>query len=106
MPGHSEAALAWLSWPAGPACPERPQVAPKSCGCPIGHHRVMSSSSSAAEISSLTSTLQEQRQRVTAMIDSALERGDEDMARELIAVERSLGGALRRLQRYEKASKR
>ncbi len=65
----------------------------------------MSSSSSAAEISSLTSTLQELHRRVTALSDSALERGDEDMAHELIAVERSLGGALRRLQRYEKASK-
>lgn len=65
----------------------------------------MSSSSSAAEISSLTSTLQELHQRVTALSDSALQRGDEDMAHELIAVERSLGGALRRLQRYEKSSK-
>jgi phage shock protein A len=65
----------------------------------------MSSSSSAAEISSLTSTLQELHQRVTALSDSALQRGDEDMAHELIAVERSLGGALRRLQQYEKSSK-
>ena len=102
MSGRSEAASVGLRRPAGDARPERP----KSGGGPIGHHRVMSSSSSAAEISSLTSTLQEQHQRVTAMIDSALERGDEDMAHELIAVERSLGGALRRLQRYEKSSKR
>jgi phage shock protein A len=38
--------------------------------------------------------------RVTAMAESALARGDEDMAHELIAVERSLGGALRRLRRF------
>jgi phage shock protein A len=34
------------------------------------------------------------------MAESALARGDEDMAHELIAVERSLGGALRRLRRF------
>ena len=56
--------------------------------------------STAAEISSLTSTLQELNERVTAMAESALSRGDEDMAHELIAVERSLGGALRRLRRF------
>ena len=55
--------------------------------------------STAAEISSLSSTLQELNERVTAMAESALARGDEDMAHELIAVERSLGGALRRLRR-------
>jgi phage shock protein A len=62
--------------------------------------------SSPAEISSLSSTLQDLHQRVTSMAEGALQRGDEDMAHELIAVERSLGGAIRRLQRYEKASKR
>lgn len=61
------------------------------------HHRDMST---AAEISSLSSTLQELHERVTAMAESALARGDEDMAHELIAVERSLGGALRRLRRF------
>jgi len=61
------------------------------------HHRGMST---AAEISSLSSTLQELHERVTAMAEGALARGDEDMAHELIAVERSLGGALRRLQRF------
>jgi phage shock protein A len=58
--------------------------------------------STAAEISSLTSTLQELNERVTAMAEGALSRGDEDMAHELIAVERSLGGALRRLRRFAK----
>ena len=56
--------------------------------------------SSAAEISSLSSTLTELHQRVTAMAEGALASGDEDMAQELIAVERSLGGALRRLRRF------
>ena len=56
--------------------------------------------STAAEISSLTSTLQELNDRVTAMAESALSRGEEDIAHELIAVERSLGGALRRLRRF------
>ena len=61
------------------------------------HHRCMST---AAEISSLSSTLQELHERVTAMAEGALARGDEDMAHELIAVERALGGALRRLRRF------
>ena len=54
---------------------------------------------SAAEISSLSSTLAELHDRVTALAESALASGDEDMAHELIAVERALGGALRRLRR-------
>jgi phage shock protein A len=61
------------------------------------HHRGMSTD---AEISSLSSSLQELHERVTAMAEGALARGDEDMAHELIAVERSLGGALRRLRRF------
>lgn len=56
--------------------------------------------STAAEISSLSSTLQELHERVTAMAEGALALGDEDMAQELIAVERSLGAALRRLRRF------
>jgi hypothetical protein len=63
----------------------------------MGHDRGMST---AAEISSLTSTLQELNERVTTMAEGALARGDEDMAHELIAVERALGGALRRLRRF------
>ncbi len=47
--------------------------------------------STPAEISSLSSTLEELHHRVTAMAEGALARGDEDMAHELIAVERSLG---------------
>jgi len=56
--------------------------------------------SSAAEISSLSSSMEELHRRVTAMAEGALQSGDEDMAHELIAVERALGGALRRLQRF------
>ena len=56
--------------------------------------------SSAAEISSLSSSLTELHQRVTDLAESALASGDEDMAHELIAVERALGGALRRLRRF------
>jgi hypothetical protein len=63
----------------------------------IGHDRGMSS---AAELSSLSSSMEELHRRVTAMAEGALNQGDEDMAHELIAVERALGGALRRLQRY------
>jgi len=59
--------------------------------------------STAAEISSLSSTLSELHERVTAMAEGALARGDEDMAHELIAVERALGGALRRLRRFAQA---
>ncbi len=63
----------------------------------IGHDQGMSS---AAELSSLSSSWRSCTDRVTAMAEGALNQGDEDMAHELIAVERSLGGALRRLQRY------
>jgi hypothetical protein len=59
----------------------------------MGHHRGMTS---AAEISSLSSTLAELHNRVTALAESSLASGDE-----LIAVERALGGALRRLRRFE-----
>jgi hypothetical protein len=63
----------------------------------LGHHWDMTS---AAEISSLSSTLKEVHDRVTAMAEQALSRGDEEMATELFSVERSLGGALRRLRRF------
>ncbi|MGO8863530.1 MAG: hypothetical protein ACLQRH_22625 [Acidimicrobiales bacterium] len=58
---------------------------------------------SAAELSSLSSTLQELHERVTAMAESAQSYGNEDMARELFSVERALGGALRRLRRFQTA---
>ena len=62
--------------------------------------------STAAEISSLSSTLQDLHERVTALAESALARGDEETAQELISVERSLGGALRRLRRFSQGSAR
>jgi hypothetical protein len=55
---------------------------------------------SAAELSSLSSTLKELYDRVSNMAESAQAGGNEDMARELFAVERSLAGALRRLGRF------
>jgi phage shock protein A len=67
---------------------------------------IIAGMSTAAEISSLSSTLQDLNERVTAMAEAALARGDEDMAHELIAVERSLGGALRRLRRFGQTSGR
>jgi hypothetical protein len=56
-----------------------------------------------AELSSLSSTLKELNDRVSALAESAVAGGDEDMARELFAVERALGGALRRLRRFQTA---
>jgi hypothetical protein len=55
---------------------------------------------SVAELSSLASTLKELNDRVSVMAESAQSSGNEDMARELFAVERSLSGALRRLGRF------
>jgi phage shock protein A len=59
--------------------------------------------STEAEISSLSSSLEELHDRVRALADAALTQGDEDMAHELVAVERALGGALRRLRRFAQA---
>jgi hypothetical protein len=56
-----------------------------------------------AELSSLSSTLKELNDRVSALAESAQAGGNEDMARELFAVERALGGALRRLRRFQTA---
>ncbi|HEY3842913.1 MAG TPA: hypothetical protein VGL48_06635 [Acidimicrobiales bacterium] len=55
---------------------------------------------SAAELSSLSSTLKDLTDRVTSMAEAAQSKGNDDMAHELFAVERSLGGALRRLRRF------
>jgi hypothetical protein len=59
---------------------------------------------SAAELSSLSSTLKDLNDRVSAMAEAAQASGNEDMARELFAVERSLGGALRRLGRFSQTA--
>jgi hypothetical protein len=52
-----------------------------------------------AELSSITSTLAELTQRVTALAEHARDGGDADLAAELFTVERDLRGALRRLGR-------
>ena len=57
-----------------------------------------------AELSSLSSTLKELNDRVSAMAETAQAGGNEDMARELFAVERALGGALRRLRRFSQTA--
>jgi len=62
----------------------------------MGHHREMTQR---AELSSLTSSLDELTRRVTAMAESARGSGHEDLANELFGVERALHGALRRLGR-------
>jgi hypothetical protein len=59
---------------------------------------------SVAEISSLSSTLQELNDRVTSLAESAQSQGNEDVAHELFAVERALGGALRRLRRLSQTA--
>jgi hypothetical protein len=59
---------------------------------------------SEAELSSLSSTIKELNDRVSAMAETAQAGGNEDMARELFAVERSLGGALRRLRRFSQSA--
>ena len=63
----------------------------------MGQHADMTSS---AEISSISSTLKELHDRVTALAEGAAATGNEDMAHELFFVERSLGGAIRRLRRF------
>jgi hypothetical protein len=57
-----------------------------------------------AELSSLSSTLKDLNDRVSAMAEAAQASGNEDMARELFAVERALGGALRRLGRFSQTA--
>ena len=64
----------------------------------LGHHRAMTTR---AELSSLTSSLDELTRRVTALAEQAHAGGDEELATELFAVERALTGALRRLRRVE-----
>jgi hypothetical protein len=78
-------------------------VAAHPCGGrpEVRHHQEMTS---AAELSSLASTLKDLYDRVSGMAESAQSDGKEDMARELFAVERSLAGALRRLDRFSQTA--
>jgi hypothetical protein len=64
----------------------------------VGHHRRVTSR---AELSSLTSTLDELTRRVTSLADQARAVEEEDLAAELFGVERALTGALRRLRRLD-----
>ncbi|MHB8438839.1 MAG: hypothetical protein ACYDD4_06720 [Acidimicrobiales bacterium] len=52
-----------------------------------------------AELSSLTSALEELTRRIAAMAESAASDHDEELATELFTVERALRGAARRLVR-------
>ncbi len=63
----------------------------------MGHH---SGVTTLGEVSSITTLLNELSERVTALAEHAHESGDDDTAFELFAVERSLLGAVRRLQRF------
>lgn len=60
------------------------------------HHRAMPAR---AELTSLATTLSEVTRRVTALAEQSRDDGDADLAAELFTVERSLRGALRRLER-------
>jgi hypothetical protein len=61
---------------------------------------------SKAELSSLATALEELTRRVTAHADAAANSKDEDMAKELFAIERALLGASRRLSRLTTALRR
>ncbi|HEV3265895.1 MAG TPA: hypothetical protein VG014_10245 [Acidimicrobiales bacterium] len=61
---------------------------------------------SAAELSSLATALEDLTRRVTAHADAAVGAKDEDMAKELFAIERALMGASRRLTRLTTALRR
>jgi hypothetical protein len=65
----------------------------------MGHHFEMPLSNDLAELSSLSSTLSELTDRVSAIAEGARDRGEEGLAIELFAAERSLQGSLRRLRR-------
>jgi hypothetical protein len=58
---------------------------------------------SKAELSSLATALEDLTRRVTAHADAASNGKDEDMAKELFAIERALTGASRRLTRLTTA---
>jgi hypothetical protein len=53
------------------------------------------------ELSSLATTLDELSRRITTLADRAQHEEDDELATALFGVERSLQGALRRLQRLE-----
>lgn len=56
-----------------------------------------------AELSSLSSTLDELTRRVSALAEEAAGADQDDLATELFGIERALTGALRRLQKLAAA---
>jgi hypothetical protein len=56
-----------------------------------------------AELSSLSSTLDELTRRVSALAEEAAAADQDDLATELFGIERALTGALRRLQKLAAA---
>ena len=68
----------------------------------IGHHRAVASR---AELSSMSSTLDELTRRVGAMAEEAADHGEDELANELFGIERTLGGALRRMRRMAEGPK-
>jgi hypothetical protein len=63
-------------------------------------------STSNAELSSLATVLDELTRRVTRNAESAAAAHDEEVASELFAIERALGGASRRLSRLSASQDR
>jgi hypothetical protein len=66
----------------------------------IGHHQVVATP---AELSSLSSTLDELTRRVSALAEEAAAADQDDLATELFGIERALTGALRRLRKLAAA---
>jgi hypothetical protein len=58
-----------------------------------------------SELSSMASTIEQLSRRFTAMVDTALAEGEEDLVGELQAIERALAGAERRLTRIVASSR-
>jgi hypothetical protein len=52
-----------------------------------------------SELSSMASTIEQLSRRFTAMVESALAEGEEDLVGDLQAIERALAGVERRLTR-------
>ncbi len=78
----------------GPPWPTRSTIEGPVRGC---HDSTMPASP--AELSSIATALDELSRRVTAHADAADQSKDEETARELFAIERSLSTATRRLSR-------
>ncbi|HEV2360663.1 MAG TPA: hypothetical protein VGS21_03065 [Acidimicrobiales bacterium] len=60
---------------------------------------IVTMDSNMSELSSMASTLDGLTRRIGSLADEALSRKSEDVASELLAVERALSGAHRRLER-------